>query len=220
MGINEEKKHLREEITRLKMKLAELDETVEPTSQVCGHDVVLEHLKKLSEEHGLTGLCQLAGSHAEYGWYTTNIEPSKIRALLESGDALRSFLEVFMVKGAWEYIEAAYHKEAIAEENAITLELMAKGIMNEKHRLTNKGFICYGVLGHLAFNMDKKLDIQKSIEIFKEAYEVTKIEFGEKLNQDETSFMNLLKASGGYERLTAKGILAEDLATYLRQVNV
>jgi hypothetical protein len=220
VNINEEKKRLREEITRLKMRLAEIDETVEPTSQVCGHDVVLDHLKKLSEEHNLEGLCQLAGSHNQYGWYTTNIEPSKIRPLLESGDTVRNFLEVFTLADAWETLESAYHKDVLVDENPIVLKLMASGIINEKHELTNKGFTCYGVLGHLAFNMNKKLEIEKAIEIFKEVYEVTHIEFGEKSNYDEESFLILLRESNGYERLNKKGISNADLVKYLNQTNV
>lgn len=220
MNINEEKKRLREEITRLKMRLSEIDETVEPTSQVCGHDVVLDHLKKLCEEHNLEGLCQLAGSHNQYGWYTTNIEPSKIKPLLESGDAVRDFLEVFTVAEAWETLESAYRKEAPIDGNPIVLKLIDSGLINENHELTNKGFTCYGVLGHLAFNMNKKLEIEKAIEIFKEVYEVTQIEFGEKLNYTEKSFINLLIESSGYERLNKKGISNVDLVKYLNQTNV
>lgn len=46
MERNEEIKFLRQEITRLKVRLNELDKEVEPTSVSCGHDVVLEHLRK------------------------------------------------------------------------------------------------------------------------------------------------------------------------------
>ena len=61
MDKNTEIKSIREEITRLKIRLKELDNTTEPTSMVCGHDIVLAHLRKLTDQYELSGLCQLAG---------------------------------------------------------------------------------------------------------------------------------------------------------------
>ncbi|MGI6537919.1 MAG: hypothetical protein ACOX22_06220 [Caldicoprobacterales bacterium] len=99
---NDEIRTLREEITRLKIRLSELDDTAEPTSAVCGHDVVLDHLRKLTEQHHLQGLCLLAGTDCEHGWYTTSIIPNNIKALLEDGNTVRTFLSIFCQEGVWE----------------------------------------------------------------------------------------------------------------------
>jgi hypothetical protein len=64
---------LKQEITRLKVKLSELDSDSEPTSAVCGHDVALENLKKTVKENSHQGLSQLLSYDLENGWYTTNL---------------------------------------------------------------------------------------------------------------------------------------------------
>jgi hypothetical protein len=102
----------------------------------------------------------LAGLDEKHGWYTTNVEPSKIRTLLENGDTLREFLSVFCEKGVWEALESAYHGELITE-GAKAIDFLEKKQLLMDNKLTSKGFTCYVVLGHLAFNTAKKLDIRK-----------------------------------------------------------
>ena len=113
MKKNNEIKSLRAEITRPKVRLSELDPKVEPTSVVCGHDIVLEHLRKLMKQHGLPGLAQLAAVDEKHGWYTTNIVPDTLGTLLESAEPVRDFLSVFSEKGVWETLEAAFRGETL-----------------------------------------------------------------------------------------------------------
>ena len=127
MDVNTEIKSIREEITRLKIRLKELDGITEPTSMVCGHDIVLEHLRKLAEQYELSGLCQMAGTDTKHGWYTTNIEPNKIRNLLEDGETLREFLSLFCKKGVWEVLELAFHGE-LDSENSNLIDFLEQNV--------------------------------------------------------------------------------------------
>lgn len=214
---NAEMLKLRQEITRLKVRLNELDGDYEPTSVSCGHDVVLAHLKKLMEQHELPGLCQIAGADKKHGWYTTNIVPEKIRVSLESADVLREFLAPFCLPGVWEALAGAYHGELAAGDPG-TDTLAREGLL-QGDKLTVDGFTCYAVLGHLAYNAKKKLAIPKAIEIFKLAYKLTGLEFGEFLPYSEQEFFELLRDHSGYAALVAKGISEEDIKTYIRQNN-
>lgn len=215
---NAEILRLRAEITRLKVQLNELDSEYEPTSVACGHDVVLAHLRKLKEQHGLSGLCQLAGIDQNHGWYTTNIIPDRIRAFLEDASALRGFLAQFSAPGVWEALAQAFHGELIVDASGAET-LVANGLM-EGNRLTENGFLCYAVLGHLAYNVKKKLPIPKTIAIFKLAYEVTGREYGEQLPYSEDEFLSLLQGRQGYPELLAQGITDTDIKTYIRQLNL
>lgn len=219
MDRNEEIRSLREEITRLKLRLSELDKTTEPTSAVCGHDIVLEHLRKLTKQHGLNGLCQLAGTDNKHGWYTTNIEPSKIKLFLNGSDTLREFITIFSLNGVWEALEAAYYNELDDVNNDHLLLLQQKDLIKDC-RLTSRGFMCYAVLGHLAFNMTKKLEPNKTISIYKLAYDVTGINYGEPLPYTSTEFLDLIKKHPAYNDLVQEGVTETDILEYIRQNNV
>ena len=219
MDVNTEIKSIREQITRLKMRLNELDGITEPTSMVCGHDIVLEHLKKLAEQYKLSGLCQLAGTDTKHGWYTTNIEPNKIRNLLEDGETLREFLSLFCKKGVWEVLELAFHGELDSEKSDLINFLEQKKMIVDNN-LTSKGFTCYVVLGHLAFNMTKKLDPNKAIEIFQIVYDINGINYGEYLPYTTDEFMELISKHPKYPELLSKGVSIKDISEYLRQNNV
>lgn len=221
MDKNEEKKFIREEISRLKMRLAELDESVEPTSSTCGHDVVLDHLRKLTEEHRLEGLCQLAGVHEKNGWYTTNINPTKIKYLIEEPNTVTEYLKTFSEERVWECLESAFYGEI--EENELHRKaevemLQTKNLIGENGKLTANGFLSYCVLGHLSYNVCKKLDILKSIEIFKELYELTGSQFGEKLEIETSELLLKMSENGSFDRLSSKGITKDDIVTYTRQI--
>lgn len=218
MDTNTETKSLREEITRLKIRLSELDNATEPTSVACGHDIVLDHLRKLTKQHELSGLSQLAGLDEKHGWYTTNVEPSKIRTLLENGDTLREFLSVFCEKGVWEALESAYHGELITE-GAEAIGFLEKKQLLMDNKLTSKGFTCYVVLGHLAFNTAKKLDIRKAIEISKLVYDSTGIHYGEHLPYSAAEFAEILSKHPDYANLANYNVSLEDIGEYLRQNN-
>lgn len=221
MNVNDEKKFLREEITRLRMRLVELDESVESTSSTCGHDVVLEHLKKLTQEHQLEGLCQIAGIHEKNGWYTSNINPAKIKYLLEEPNTVVDYLSIFTSKKVWECLESAFLCELEADRLHRAEEikiLQNNNLIGSDYRLTTNGFLSYCVLGHLAYNVCKKLDIMKSIEIFKEVYEITGTQFGEKLGIDSKDLLKKIAENRALERLSIKGILESDILTYVRQI--
>lgn len=49
----------------------------------------------------------------------------------------------------------------------------------------------YAVLGHLAYNMNKKLDIKKAIEISKLVYDLTGIYYGEVFRKGFTCFRSI-----------------------------
>lgn len=219
MDVNNEIKHLREEITRLKIRLRELDGTTETTSMVCGHDVVLDHLRKLVEQHELSGLCQLAGTDSNHGWYTTSIEPNKIKFFLEDSETLREFLSLFCKKGVWEIMEQAFYNE-LNSDNSDLVDLLVEKDLIKDNKLTSKGFTCYAVLGHLAFNMTKKLDADTTIEIFKIAYDMTGINYGEYLPYTTNEFMELISKHPKYTELLEKGIAQKEINEYLRQNNV
>ncbi len=219
MAVNEEIRHLREEITRLKLRLNELDKNEEVPSTVCGHDVVLEHLKKLSNQHGLQALAQLACYDSKYGWYTTNVEPTKLRALLEDSETVRDFLSLFCREGVWEVLDAAYHGEEFKgyeKERALLLE---KGFLGKKG-LTLNGLAVYVFLGHLTYNMTKKVDIKKATEIFKIVYELTGLNLTDRLPYSPEEFVELVSSHKDYKNLANHQITEEDLKEYLRQANV
>jgi hypothetical protein len=88
----------------------------------------------------------LAGLDEKHGWYTTNVEPSKIRTLLENGDTLREFLSVFCEKGVWEALESAYHGELITE-GAKAIDFLEKKQLLMDNKLTSKGFTCSCLIG-------------------------------------------------------------------------
>lgn len=219
MEKDKELRFLREEITRLRLRVYELDSHEEPTSAVCGHDVTLEHLRKLTEQHKMDGLCQLAGIDDKYGWYTTNIEPNKIKAFINDANIVREFLTTFCLEGFWEALEAAYHCQ---EYNAKTevIESLRKLEFIVDENLTKKGFMCYAVLGHLIFNITKKLAINKAIEIFKIVYDQTGINYGNRLPYDTEEFLAIVKAHPGYVNLSEKNIGDSDILEYLRQSNI
>ncbi len=219
MKKSDEIKNLRAEITRLKVRLSELDPKVEPTSVVCGHDVALENLRKLSTQHRLTGLAQLAAVDERHGWYTTNVVPEKLRALLESGEPVRDFLSAFLEAGVWEALEAAFHGETLEPTNNGVAALERRGLI-ENGKLTMNGFICYAVLGHLVFNLAKKLSIRKMIEISKLTYDCTGVNLGENLPYSPAEFIKLLSEHADYPKLMEHDISDSDIAEYLRQNNV
>lgn len=175
-----------------------------------------ETIPKISE---IVDLCQLAGTDNEHGWYTTNIAPNNIRVLLEDGDTVRDFLSAFCEKGVWEALESAYHGELGAVTNDIIKFLGGKGMV-KGNKLTPKGFTCYAVLGHLAFNMNKKLDINKIIEISKLVYDLTGIYYGERLPYSMEEFIKMISGHPDYNDLVNKGVSIEDIGKYLRQNNI
>ncbi len=219
MDINTEIKSIREEITRLKLRLKELDGTTETTSMVCGHDAVLDHLRKLTAQYELSGLCQMAGTDAKHGWYTTNIEPNKIRSLLENGETLRDFLSLFCKEGVWEVLERAFHDELVSENDDL-IHLLTDNDLFADQKLTSKGFTCYAVLGHLAYNMTKKLDPDKTIEIYQLAYDISGINYGEYLPYTTDEFIDLISKHPRYPELLDKGITLKEISEYIRQNNV
>lgn len=215
----EEIKFLRAEITRLKVRLNQLDSSAEPTSVVCGHDVALNHLRRLKEQHEFSGLCQLAGTHDGHGWYTTNVVPDRLRALLEGGGACRDFLSIFCLPGVWEALEAAYYNDSPKELNE-AMDILEQNSLVSGGRLTLNGFFCYAVIGHLVYNIVKKLEIPKAVEIFQMVYELTGLQFGEHLPYSETEFRDLLAEHPNFPSLAEKGITVADLGKYLIQNNV
>lgn len=219
MNKNEELKFLREEITRLKLRVNELDSREEPTSAVCGHDVTLEHLRKLNEQHKMNGLCQLAGIDDKYGWYTTNIEPNKIKAFLNDANAVKQFLVIFCIDGLWEALEAVYHCQKHNASKEV-IESLHRADLVVNGTLTDKGFMCYAVLGHLVFNMTKKLAVNKVIEIFQIVYEQTGINYGNRLPYTADEFLSMVKAHPRYTSLLEKNISDLDIYEYLRQSNI
>ncbi len=219
MTRNEEIMALRQEITRLKVRLYELDKTEEPTSLVCGHDVVLEHLRKLTQQQGAKALAQLACFDTKHGWYTTNIEPTKLRPLLEDGATVRDFLSLFCREGVWEVLEGAYHGEDLNGYEKERELLTEKGLLGDKG-LTLDGFTSYVVIGHLAFNQTKKLAVPKAIEIFKIVYELTGLHYGEKLPYSDEEFLELLAGHKDFKSLADHQITRDDLIKYLHQANV
>lgn len=82
------------------------------------------------------------------------------------------------------------------------------------------GFTCYAVLGHLAFNLTKKFDIRKAIEISKLVYDCTDLNYGERLPYSRKEFIALLSEHVDYPKLAEQGISDDDIGEYLRQNNV
>lgn len=161
----------------------------------------------------------MAGTDAKHGWYTTNIEPNKIRDLLEESETLREFFSTFCKKGVWEILEQGFHGE-LDSNNSDLIDMLIEKNLIKNYRLTSKGFICYAVLGHLAYNMTKKLDPNKSIEIFKIAYDITGINYGEYLPYTTNEFLELISKHPKYTGLLDKGVTPKDIVEYLRQNNV
>jgi hypothetical protein len=83
-------------------------------------------------------------------------------------------------------------------------------------RLTMEGFACYAVLGHLAFNMTKKVAIHKAIEISTMVYDLTGT-YGGYLPFSTDEFLELIGTHPDYPKLPQLGVCAEDIAEYLRK---
>jgi len=220
MEKHEEIKKLREEITRLRVRLNELDEesNTEPVTEVCGHDFILDNLKKFGKQYNQLGRSALAGYHNDY-WYTTTIEPSKINSFLEDSVPVKEFLTIFCIDGVWDALVHAFN----GEFNLITKDayrILETNKFIENNNLTIKGFTSYVVLGHLIFNMTKKLPVEKAISIFKVAYEITGIEYGEYLPYTGNDFLNNIKGHEKYNDLLAQGITEHDICEYIRLINV
>ena len=221
MEKNEEIKKIREEITRLRIRLNELDgdESNEPVTEVCGHDYVLEHLKKFGKQYNQPGRCVLAGYYNNY-WYTSTIEPTKINAFLEDSHTVRKFLTLFCNEKTWSALVSIFHNR-IEEIDQDTYKILEENkLVSEDSKLTTNGFTCYAVLGHLSFNMTKKLSPEKAIPIFGVVYEITGIEFGEQLPYKENEFLEMVKNHEKYNGLIEEGITEKDIAEYLRQMNI
>jgi hypothetical protein len=220
MEKNEEIKQLREQITRLRVRLNELDadKANEPATEVCGHDFLLDHLKKLGGQYNQKGRCVLAGYHNDY-WYTTTIEPSKIRAFLEDSKPVKVFLSLFCNESLWDGLASSFEGKADKIKPEVYKLLEQNGLVSG-NVLTVKGFTCYAVLGHLVYNMTKKLPPEKAIPIFKIAYELTGIEYGENLPYTKEEFVTMIKAHKEYAELARANISDEDIGEYIRQNNV
>jgi hypothetical protein len=220
MDKNEEIKTLRENITRLRVRLNELDgdNNVEPVTEVCGHDFILDHLKKFGTQYHQSGRCVLAGYNNE-NWYTTTIEPSKINSLLENSLPIKEFLSIFCNENVWDALVLAFN-ENVSQINQEIYKILEINQLICGNKLTVKGFICYAVLGHLVFNMTKKLVPEKAIPIFYIAHKITGIEYGEHLPYSINEFIDMIKKHEQYNELVDKGITDYDIGEYIRQINI
>lgn len=164
-------------------------------------------------------MSQLACFDDKYGWYTTNVVPAMIKTLLADSAVPRGFLSLFCQEGVWETLEAVYHNEPLRGHEDALSTLQQQGMVNDG-TLTMRGLTCYVVLGHLAFNMVKKIDIDKAIQISKIIFNATGINYGEFLPFDRDAFQALLANHPDYEQLSQCGVSPEDMFEYLRQNNV
>ena len=220
MEKHEEIKKIREEITRLRIRLNELDEenNNEPATEVCGHDFILDNLRKFGKQYNQLGRSALAGYYKDY-WYTTTIEPSRISSFLEDSVPVKEFLKIFCIDGVWDALIHAFNGE-FSLINKDTYRILETNKFVENDNLTIRGFTSYAVLGHLVFNMTKKLPVEKAISIFKAAYEITGIEYGEYLPYSDNDFLNNIKGHEKYNDLLTQGITDHDIYEYIRQMNI
>jgi hypothetical protein len=131
---------LKQEITRLKVKLSELDSDSEPTSAVCGHDVALENLKKTVKENSHQGLSQLLSYDLENGWYTTNLPTYAIGNYLEDFSTVANFFSLLSRKDTWEILQQCYFKQEPEIENENYKILRKMNFIDEENHLTRKVF--------------------------------------------------------------------------------
>jgi hypothetical protein len=68
--------------------------------------------------------------------------------------------------------------------------------------------------------MTLKLPPEKAIPMFKIAYELTGIEYGEHLPYTKEEFVTMIKAHKDYAELVNVHISDEDIGEYIRQINV
>ncbi len=210
---------LKQEITRLKIKLAELDSKIESTSAVCGHDVALENLKKTVHENSHQGLSQLLAYDLKNGWYTTNLPTYAIGNYLEDFTTVSDFFSLLSKKEIWKILQQCYFRIKPENEDENYRLLRKREFIDEENHLTEKGFLVYAVGGHLCYNATLKQDILKTITISQQIYQMTGKYYGEDLSVSVKELFQNLKDSGNWRALESSGISEEDLQIYLAQMS-
>ena len=217
MNKNEELLYLRQEITRLKIRLTQLDPTEEPTCVTCGHDVALENLKKLCKQHGLSGLSQLVGIENKWGWYTTNINPERIEYYLRDQDTVSKLYSIIATPKIWKALTDLFHERDAEIDEETKSKLLVYNLIDRNCKLTTNGVFCYIVAGHLCFNLTLKQDVGVALKIFEQLFEITNKQYGENLGITYTEMISLLKKHDKYELLRNQGITDNDLQKYYYQ---
>jgi hypothetical protein len=210
---------LKQEITRLKVKLSELDSDSEPTSAVCGHDVALENLKKTVKEKSHQGLSQLLSYDLENGWYTTNLPTYAIGNYLEDFSTVANFFSLLSRKDTWEILQQCYFKQEPEIENENYKILRKMNFIDEENHLTEKGFLVFAAGGHLCYNATLKQEISKTITISQQIYEITGIHYGEDLLMSANEIIQKLKDTEKWRVIENEGICEKDIKIYLYQMN-
>jgi hypothetical protein len=207
---------LRKEISRLKFRLSQLDTTTEPTSVSCGHDVLLDHIKKLCEQNRIKGITQLAFFDEEWGWSTTNLETRKIRKLLKYKNVSET-LDIVQNPKIWDTLTKLFHHEDLVLDENIQKALFEKEIIDTENRLTSKGVFLYSVTGHLCYNSSVKQDIEIASQIFEQVYQITQTQYGDPLQISLEDLISKLKEVGSFEQLDKENIKESDVTKYYEQ---
>ncbi|MDA3810622.1 MAG: hypothetical protein PF518_09890, partial [Spirochaetaceae bacterium] len=195
MNKSKEIVHLQQEITRLKNRLSQLDSDVEPTSVACGHDILLNHIRKLCNQSNIKGISQIAYLDEEWGWSTTNIETRKVRKLM-SYEGIEQTLGFLLNPKIWNSLTDLYHNENNELNNEIEELLLNKKIIDAAGKLTSSGVFLYTVTAHLCFNFSVKQDISIASQIFEQVFPITKTPYGEQLKISYEELLVSLKSTG------------------------
>lgn len=247
--MNEEAYKIRCEINRLNRRLLEIDNeiSVEESAQlcssnVCGHDVVLEHIQKLCGERETKSIAIMAGR--ERGktnrWYSTTITPECLPYFLRSVETIKNYLEQFLDIDLLRIIQHLSVRCNNVSTEEISLELDIP--LNELHKLLNKlieyslitqvneskeqrwsitsqGWHAYLVLGHLSFNYTYKLEIEKAIHIMPAFKELFDKEWGEYLGLSYAEVIQEFTKTGWLVKLKQIGVSESDIEKAIYEAN-
>lgn len=237
--MNREAYELRSKINQLKARLKEIegdelssDQEMELcASATCGHDVVLENLKKLCTDYQLKNLAVMAAWEREESgnvkWYSTNVSPLALPYLLRDVQSILQFLSPVYNQTALKIMEYLLETEQ-ATLSGLTTALDTKGEELQKRveelkekdflaensgeiSLTVRGWQTMIVLGHLTFVLDVKVPPEKAIPLSKAFLEVLHINWGDVVEMDSQEVISRFRETGWLERLAQEKVTVEDI---------
>lgn len=237
--LNREAYEIRLQINQLKERLVEIegselssDEEMQLcASATCGHDVVLENLKKLCQDYDLKNLAVMAAWEKEdtdhVKWYSTNVSPQALSYLLRDVKSILHFLAPVYGLEALQIMQYLLDNdkgnlEELVEDLDLSREdvervlhgLQEEDFVTEKEGiwvLTIKGWQTFIILGHLTYVLDVKVPPQKAIPISKGFLEVFGMQWGDPIEMDSQEVIGGLRKSGWLEKLQEMNVTIEDI---------
>lgn len=249
--MNEEAYRIRSEINRLNKRLLEIEkenlsqeeQAQMCSSNVCGHDVVLNYMQKLCNERDSKSIAIMAGWERgeQNKWYSTTITSECLPYLIRNVETIKNYLEPILdvnTLRVLQYLSIECENASLEKiskkldiavdeittiiekliEQKVILEMKDNEIEN-KWCITVRGWHTYIVLAHLSFNYTLKLDIEKAIHIAPVFKEVFDREWGQHLGISYEKVIERLTNTGWIEKLKDLGVNESDIEKAVYEAN-